>query len=327
MKISVIVPCYNCEKTIEKCLDSLFSQTYNELEVIAVDDGSSDNTLNKLKKIAQKDSRLKIYHQENSGPSSARNLGLSKATGEFVGFIDSDDFIRKDAYEKMIQCACEQQADLIICDYICVYPDNKQTVMRHVLPRELVGHKEIIDKLIFQFYGGDATGLASLCNKLYKRSFIGNMRFDEELYRGEDWWFNLKLYEKANKISAIHESLYYYSQGNKNSIMRRLDSNYYKEWKFARQYLDQKNQQYGFQYDKNMAYAQLLGNIYSLLIAMTKRGENIEFIINDPFYDEIIAYEKFTSKIVKFSHFIHRYLGVFEKYLYKILAIYHKIQD
>lgn len=302
MLISVIVPCYNCEKTIVRCLESILKQTHSDVEIIAVDDGSTDDTFEQLNKIKRLDHRLNVLKQNNLGPSSARNLALSRTTGDYITFVDSDDYLRLDAFEKMLSCARKYDADITICDYYSVFKENKLVEFHHILPEKLDGKQEITNHVIKQFYGGNMTGLSALWNKLYKSTFLENCWFDISLYRGEDWWFNMKAFEKATTIATLHEGLYYYWQDNSNSIMKRLDSNYYEEWKKARLYLTEKNKEYGFNYDNNMVYAQLLKNIHSLLIAMTKRGEDIMPILNDPFYKEIIKYDENTSGAIKLCH-------------------------
>ena len=148
---------------------------------------------------------------------------------------------------------------------------------------------------------------------------------DETLYRGEDFWFNLKLYEVANRISFVDEALYNYTADSTNSIMKRLDRNFYNEWKEMMIYLNKSNENYCFEYDKNIFYTEILYNIHALLIKLVTNNEDVDYILADPFYSEIIVYNNNTSVIVKCCHFIHKHSIKLEKKMYKLLSIIYKI--
>ena len=124
-KISVIVPVYNTEEYIEKCINSITGQTYKNLEIIVVNDGSTDNSLNILKSLQSKDSRIRIINQENKGVSAARNTGLDNTTGEYIAFVDSDDYLEKNMYEKMLKYMGESGADLVSARAFIIERSNK----------------------------------------------------------------------------------------------------------------------------------------------------------------------------------------------------------
>lgn len=128
-KISVIVAVYNTEKYIEKCLRSLLNQTYQNLEIIVVDDGSTDNSKEVLKKYSHNDKIKLIYNKKNSGLSYSRNVGLENATGDYIGYIDSDDYVDLDYYEKLIQAIIENKADIAICDMKIVDEETNTEVI------------------------------------------------------------------------------------------------------------------------------------------------------------------------------------------------------
>lgn len=325
--LSIIIPCYNCEKTISRCLDSILSQTYTDFEVLAIDDGSNDNTYKYLKMYENKDNRIRPISKENGGPSSARNLGLSLAKGDYIGFVDSDDYISNNMYELLIKKVVECDAQIAICNYSVVNENGEQTNIKHVLSPYYSSHKEIVNGIIRQYYDGDPTGLAGPCNKLYNKKFISSSQitFDDKLYRAEDWWFNLKLYEKAERIVTLQESLYFYWQGNPDSLMKKMNADYYSQWKTARLYLEEKNKIYKFNYDKNIFYKELLLNIHSLLISLSKNNQDISFIIKDPFYKKIISFDKYTSICVKICHFSSKLNIKLTKYTYAFLAKIYKL--
>ena len=115
-KISVIVPVYKAEKFLSNCIKSILNQTYHDLEVILVDDGSPDSSGQICEEYAKKDNRIKVIHQKNAGVAAARNVGLDLATGDYITFVDSDDYIRPQMYEKMLKCAQNNHCDLVMCD-------------------------------------------------------------------------------------------------------------------------------------------------------------------------------------------------------------------
>ena len=122
--ISIIVPIYNVEKYLKKCIDSIINQTYKNLEIILVDDGSPDNCGKICDEYAKKDNRIKVIHKENGGVSSARNVGVENATGEYIGFVDSDDYIEKDMYEVLINNLKKENADISIISNYEVYKNK-----------------------------------------------------------------------------------------------------------------------------------------------------------------------------------------------------------
>ncbi len=326
MKISIIVPFYNREKTAERCLNSLLASTYKNIEIIAVDDGSTDKTLEILQDFSNRDSRLKIVTQENSGPSAARNNGLDNATGDFVAFCDSDDWVDLSIYQKMFDLQQQTKADVVITGFYSSYQDGTSIECPLAVSGVFNSGKEIQDNIIWQFYNGNPTGLAALWNKLYKKEFIdnNNLRFDEALHRAEDWWLNMHAYEFANCIAVLNEPLYYYWQDGTDNLMKKLKAEYYWQWKASNAYLINKNDTiYHFDVNLNHFYKEQLFTIHALLLNMSVNKENIDCIINDDYYNRIIQYDKFTSLPVKICHIAHKVSKNLEKILYKTLAVYY----
>ena len=124
-KVSIVVPIYNVEKYLEQCIDSIINQTLKEIEIILVDDGSPDNCPQICDDYVKKDSRIKVVHKTNGGLSSARNAGIEIATGDYIGFVDSDDYIELDMYEKMYNIAIENNVDFVMSDYYSVSNEGK----------------------------------------------------------------------------------------------------------------------------------------------------------------------------------------------------------
>ena len=203
-KVSVIVPIYNVEKFLSKCLDSLVNQTLDDIEIILVNDGSTDNSGNIAKEYKDKYSDKIIYFEkENGGLSDARNFGIPYTKGEYIAFLDSDDYIEEDAYEKMYEKAKKEDADYIECDFIWEYP-NKQIFDKRI---EYIDKKDMVAKVRVVAW-----------NKLIKRELIikNNITFPKGL-RYEDIEFTYKLIPFLEKVSYIDKPFVHYVQ-RKNSI-------------------------------------------------------------------------------------------------------------
>ena len=196
-KVSVIVPVYNTENYIEKCLDSLVNQTLEDIEIIVVNDGSIDNSEEIISKFLKEyPEKLQYYKKENGGLSDARNFGLNYANGEYIGFVDSDDYIDISMYEKMYNLAQKDEADIVECDFYWVYP-NKTKIDTGI------EYKTKKDFFI------NSRGMA--CNKIIKKDAIKDINFPIGL-RYEDVEFFYKIIPNVNKISVLKEPLYYYIQ-------------------------------------------------------------------------------------------------------------------
>ncbi|MBX9136408.1 MULTISPECIES: glycosyltransferase [unclassified Clostridium] len=224
--ISIIVPVYNVEKYLEKCIESILNQTYENIEIILVDDGSTDNSLNICNFYASKDKRIKVIHQENRGVSYARNVGLNLAKGDYIGFVDSDDYIEDNMYEILINDILENDSDISICGFKQLTLDNNiifnyGTNKKIVLSKEKALEGFISDKFIKEF-------MYAPWNKLYKRSIVTNVKFRTDLRIGEDLLFVFECLEKSNKISLYDTCKYNYIN-RENSLMtskfseKRLD--------------------------------------------------------------------------------------------------------
>lgn len=198
--VSVIVPVYNTEAELPRCLDSVLAQTHTELEVVCVNDGSTDSSPSILALYAARDPRVKIVNRANGGLSAARNSGLDAVTGQYVMFVDSDDWIPADAVEKMLAAAFESGLPVIVSNGFAkntLPPRKGHTDWRTVSPAlaGFVGNRRIH---------------SSVCNKLYHREVIGAQRFIEGIYF-EDWPFNTELFADLPAFALIDEPMYVYT--------------------------------------------------------------------------------------------------------------------
>lgn len=224
-KVSIIVPIYNGEKYIKQCIDSLINQSLKEIEIILINDGSTDNTKNIIENYSEKDKRIIVINKENSGPGSSRNIGINKASGEYIGFVDSDDYVEKTMYKDLYNLVKNQDIDICMCNYKDVYiKDNKEYVVNHRLNTKKV-YKEIDIKkeIVSKFSLNENIGLYSLCNKIYRRDFLkeNKLIIPEEREHGEDWLFNINAFTKAKLCKFIDTDLYNYVHINDNSLMNK----------------------------------------------------------------------------------------------------------
>lgn len=213
-KISVIVPIYKVEEYLDRCVESIINQTYKNLEIILVDDGSPDNCPKMCDEWAKKDKRIKVVHKKNGGLSDARNAGLDKATGKFVGFVDSDDYIEPAMYETLYNKISKDKSDMAMCNITKVYSDRKVKVHEKNLLK--VNASNIFEYYVTHNYSlqGDElltdNIMASVWRVLYRTSSIGDLKFDN--YFCEDIIFNSKLIKPSFKISAVEDYFYNYVQ-------------------------------------------------------------------------------------------------------------------
>lgn len=203
-KISVIVPVYNCEMYIEACIDSICSQTYDNIEIIIVDDGSTDNSGKICDSYREKDHRIHVLHQENQGVSAARNAGIRKATGKYIQFVDSDDTVAQTMCEKLIKRQKETDAELIICGYN-LYEGNSKEEM---LATDTVFNSMEEFAQEFNYYMGKFL-IHNPWNKLYLKERI-RLFFNTDYSLGEDLLFNLNYIGNCTYIAGYAETLYNY---------------------------------------------------------------------------------------------------------------------
>ncbi len=211
--ISVIVPVYKVEKYLHRCVDSILNQTYRNLEIILVDDGSPDSCPKICDEYAKRDNRIKVIHKNNAGVSAARNTGLEFSQGEFIAFVDSDDCIETNMYELLHKSIVKNRCDIAMSGYNLLYKNDIKKMMDesilHVNDEKL---KSIPDVMFVD------NSFGNIWRLLYRRSFIGGHRFSQDFFSGEDLLFNLNLIKKNTKISVVKECLYNYFQRNDSVV-------------------------------------------------------------------------------------------------------------
>ncbi len=201
--ISVIVPVHNSQDTLERCVQSIVGQTYKNIEIILIENGSTDNSLELCKRWAEKDARIVVDVSEK-GVSKARNLGLSIMKGEYFAFVDADDYIADETYEKLIEKAEEENADMTFCMTNSVYMGKITEYKESMLPK-VVHDKDIR----WFFYRGERSVRTGTIRTLFKSDKFGDVRYDEELCYSEDFLYMLECMDRADKCSLVEDHLYY----------------------------------------------------------------------------------------------------------------------
>ena len=211
-KVSIIVPVFNVEIYIDECINSILHQTYQNLEILIIDDGSEDNCGNIVDEYAKTDGRVKVFHKENGGISSARNLALKHATGEYYCFIDSDDFYELDFVEKMISALVNSKADMVFCNYYSCYVDRNTPGRKYL---EVEDGRVFSSEEYLRWFYGYSGACAFMWNKMFKKEIFRNLEFKNMLC--EDAQIMLYIIDRCQKIIFISNVLYHYRR-RKSSV-------------------------------------------------------------------------------------------------------------
>lgn len=238
--ISVVVPIYNAQNSLKKCVESILNQSYGNLEIILVNDGSSDNSLKICKELSRFDQRIRIINQNNLGVSVARNRGIKEASGKFIQFVDSDDYIDENMCGNMLDCIISNEADLVVCGFNSVTPWRNHKVNFKKKQYNYVHELEKDFEYLFE-----NAFFHSMCNKLYKKAYIFEL-LEEGLSIGEDLQFNLNYLKNVNKIVTLDNCYYNYIHNYTSSLSKLLYKNeleiienrYKKIFDFCQSYFD-----------------------------------------------------------------------------------------
>ena len=308
MKVSVIVPVYKVEQYISKCLDSLVNQTLEDMEIIVVNDGSPDNSEKIIKDYAKKYKNIKYLKKENGGLSSARNFGLKHATGEYIGFVDSDDYVDKRMYQMMYEKAIEASADLVVCDLNYVYEDKEEKAYSNI-KTDTTDIKSIMNNIY-----------PAAWNKLYKKELFDNEVYFKEGVWYEDVEFIYRLLPYVNKIGVVHEHFYKYIQ-RENSIIRTIDKrlyNYIDNWNGILEFY--KKRDLYISYEKELEYS-YVRYLYATFIKQACKYdyENYLKAVDEAIKNVKNSFPKYRKNKYFYKSLKGIYLIIFNKDLAKIL--------
>ncbi len=321
-KISIIVPVYNTEKYIGRCIESIQNQTYTDLEIILVDDGSKDDSLTICQKYAEKDSRIKVLHtKKNFGVSNARNMGIEHSTGEYIGFIDSDDYIEKTMYETLVRYSDNRV--LPICTYNMV--DENKTILDQKEIGDTVGEVDVKDFFLLC----ENILLNSPFNKLYESTIVkkNNIRFDVNLSLGEDFLFVMQYIEYIEKFYIIDVPLYNYMTIKRESLSQLYRNDFYEIQRRIIQRIKEllerdqivfneyRNKFYTFSLD---LYVQALNNTVNSKERLHKKIKRNNEILGDYLYEECLQY-------ADMSNYNKYYIALLKRKRYEYLWLYTQI--
>jgi glycosyltransferase involved in cell wall biosynthesis len=255
--ISIIVPIYNVEAFLPKCLDSILAQSFSDFEAILVDDGSTDRSGNICDMYAKKDCRLVVLHKRNGGQSSARNAALDIAKGEYIGFVDSDDYISSDMYHFLYKTIIEYDADLSICSFLKVSADGKPEQKKVSAIKKLMYKEEAIRNLLGRRYIDNY-----IWDKLYKKKLFNDIRFPEnQLF--EDIAIMYRIFDKCGKVIFINEPKYFYVQRQGSSVNCSFNAKKLKFVEECKKILDFSESKGGI-YDEEAYACYVLSNLWCL---------------------------------------------------------------
>ncbi len=294
-KISVIVPVYNNEKYLSECVDSLIDQTLKDIEILLIDDGSTDNSGVLCDQYAQQDTRIRVIHKENEGLGLTRNYGLREATGTYFTFVDSDDYVALDMYERLWEQAQKYDADACICGSTRVV-DTAKFPSPLVLEKELYDKGEIREDLVYRMIGAapeetqeNSLGY-SMCTGIFRLSIVekhGMNFFSEREFKLEDILFKIEYFSYINRLTYIGDCSYMYRHNPKsltNTFRKDLLEATVKSYKKEFEILDSLGYEQGELYASRM----FLADVRSIMrTVMQHRG----------FFESVLDYRKISSHL------------------------------
>lgn len=346
MKVSIIIPAYNCAELVPATIKSLQAQTLKDFELIIINDGSKDNTLEVLENFQKIDSRIKLITVENAGPANARNLGIEAATGEYLFFMDSDDLVDPDMLSDMYKTSSENSLDVICCGY------NMENISTSVPQIKSFGYPSFVaeDKSAFHQKLMDmvkAHLMYVVWNKLYKTAFIkeNNLRF-EHFFSGEDRIFNIGTFAKINRFGCIDKQYYrYFLRGQQTLANRYVENRFEAALKCHIAFIESYKQM-GLYDDKNRAYIDFafVKMVMACFTQLNSKGCNMSFSQKKKYIANILAnelvkealnadddqfgYSKIINRILKSNNKTLIYLtskGIFAMQ-FKFNALYLKLK-
>lgn len=219
--VSIIVPVYQVEKYLRQCIDSILAQTFQDFELILVDDGSKDRSGQICDEYAKKDDRIYVVHTLNRGAAAARNTGIQRASGTYIAFVDGDDYLAENMIGRMYEVILDAQCDLVICNFLHAFSDEKGNFSPPLQSMEISGREVLSHRKTQKNYGVWTV----VWNKLYKRTIFENLRFPEGKYF-EDEFFSDQLYLRCGRIRVIPDVLYSYRVRTSSTMNTQKTRNY-----------------------------------------------------------------------------------------------------
>ena len=340
VEVSIVVPIYNVEKYLQRCLNSLIKQTFRDIEIITLNNGSTDSSLDILKSYASNDKRIKIINNDNIGVSEARTIGIRKSNCKYIVFVDSDDWIDNDMIESLHKTISNNNCDLVMCTYIREFKDHSKEKVFNLPEVNLYVDDEVKSQLLRKLVGPvgkeistpeylDALG--TVWAKMYKTSILKekNLSFVDlsEIGSGEDTLFNIHVLNELNKVILLNKPMYHYWRGNSNSITSKYIPNFIEKRRNYFKYMSDfiVNNDLGDEYKlalNNRVCTSVLGMgllecSKSNKVSFIKKIKNIKFILKEDYIDE--AYKglelKYFAPHWRVFYFFNKYKLSLPSYL------------
>lgn len=285
------MPVYNAEKFLEKTINSVVMQKVNDYELIIINDGSLDNSLNVCESFAITNNNIIIINQVNSGPSKARNEGIKIAKGDYITFVDADDYLSEGYYNTMLDIAKKFAPDIIVSNINSI-GKNKSIITNDLPKNKLLNNDELKIYALTKYYKEGLGNIPTLYNKFYKTSFIknNNLLIDESRVRAEDYWFNFYAFIKAKNCYAIDKAYYNYNILVEGSIMKSFRADQYDGFLRTRNELLKANIYLNIEIDYNQWDTGFINNAneYILLAIKNNRWEIVSKILKDKTFNSCI---------------------------------------
>lgn len=329
--ISIIVPIYNCEKYLVRCIESILSQTYKNIEILLIDDGSTDRSMDICKYYEMKDSRVKLFIRKNSGISATRNFGIEKASGTYIQFIDSDDYVEVNYCETFIGCMKNNKCDFVICSFNNIYEQKNKidSIIPVVIPiNGIIEIEEFMKEIhVFEYF----TPLVGACwNKIYSLEMLKTqgIRFDENVNLHEDSIFVFELFRNVESIYMMNQPLYnYYHSIHHTSLTNKIHMDlylytnvYYEKYKtLLKEYNAYTTNQIYIESNCYDAFLTCLINIFNLKLSKKNKRLAIREIIENKIFRESLLFGRRKKLIYTFLNqaIINKKIG----FLYLIIKL------
>lgn len=289
--ISVIVPVYKAEKHLERCVRSILAQSHKQLEVILVDDGSPDDSGALCDGFAKEDARVRVIHKENAGVSMARNDGIQAARGDFLAFVDADDWLEPQMYERLLEEQQRTGVKLVYCSFRRIYADHTED---ETFPEARVYEAQQVRELAQGMFEGRIMG--SPWRSLYGREAVADTCFPVDKSIAEDLLFNLEILKTAKAVAVIPDVLYLYDQTNEASALHRAKSDPELFYASVLQGKLALNEYWGFPIDHNAFFKEYVDATFLMLVRKLeedpKNREVVKKRVTEGFFSGVCHYDK-----------------------------------
>lgn len=334
-QISIIIPVFNAEKYLEDCLQSISNQFFHDFEILAINDGSMDASLEILEKYQQKDVRLKVFSQKNKGVSEARNLGLQNAKGDYIAFVDADDWLHPQSLETYMITLREEHFEIVISQFL---PEKKNLIMQETKV-EVFDRKNIEQKIFPKFIASDVYN--SVCNKLYKKELIEktNAKFPTGVPIAEDAQFNYQVFSLVQKVSEIDFKSYFYREVDGSATKNILRNDYLQsnisifEYDYQKYFGNSISESEILHLKKQRFYRSVIALIYIYFnpknqFSLFQRFSKIKEIINHSLVKKVFSDDTLVKKLGNYDLAIFNAIqskSILRLYLYTLYSYYRNL--